>query len=144
MTNQYLYPHKYLFLNGAAPRFPSEDKENIKILPKLRSYNYYSHQIAFEMEETQVKKKLYIDANLGVFANTRNRTNDRIKNRMNNVMKRSDHTRCHGVHIRLYFIFQQMWWHLEDLYSLICQWTLHFLFRPIFRSVFYMILPTII
>jgi hypothetical protein len=45
---------------GAAPRFPSEDNErllseNIKILPKLRGYNNYSHQIAFEMEETQLK-----------------------------------------------------------------------------------------
>jgi hypothetical protein len=95
------------------------------------------------MEETQVKKKLYIHANLGVFANTRNRTKDRIKNRTNNIMKRSNHTKCHRVHTRLYFIFQQVWWH-KDLYSLICQWTLHVLFRPIFRSVFYMSLPTII
>jgi hypothetical protein len=94
------------------------------------------------MEETQVKVFVY-RRDLGEFANTRNRTKDRIKNRMNNIMKRSNHTKCHRVHIQLYFILQQVWWHLEDLYSLICQWTLHFLFRPIFRSVFYMSLPTI-
>jgi hypothetical protein len=47
-------------------------------LPKLRGYNNYSHQIAFEMEETRVKK-LYVDINLEVFVKTRNRTKDGIK-----------------------------------------------------------------
>jgi hypothetical protein len=31
----------------------------IKDLAKLKGYNNYSHQIAFEMEETQVKKIVY-------------------------------------------------------------------------------------
>jgi hypothetical protein len=43
-------------LKGAAPRFSSEDKENFKILPKLRCYINCSHQIAFRVEEIRVKK----------------------------------------------------------------------------------------
>ena len=38
------------------------------------------------MDETRVKKILYINANLGVFAKTRNRTKDQIKNTTNNVI----------------------------------------------------------
>jgi hypothetical protein len=47
-------------LKGAASpffiiRYRKFTLTNIKILPKLKVYNNYSHQIAFEMEETQVK-----------------------------------------------------------------------------------------
>jgi hypothetical protein len=37
-----------------------------KILPKLRGYNNYSHQIAFEMEETQLKSFVYKSKPWGV------------------------------------------------------------------------------
>jgi hypothetical protein len=46
----------------------------MKILPKLRGYINYSYQIAFEMEEKQVRK----DTNLGVFVKTW-KTKDGIK-----------------------------------------------------------------
>jgi hypothetical protein len=58
-------------LKGAAPRFSSEGKESLlseilRFCQKLRGYNNYSHQIAFEMEETQVKIFVYKHKRRGV------------------------------------------------------------------------------
>jgi hypothetical protein len=55
-------------LKGAAARFSWEDRRkfsvrNITILPKLRVFINYSHQIAFEMEKNEWEK-LYIGTNL--------------------------------------------------------------------------------
>jgi hypothetical protein len=46
-------------LKGLLHDFHHKIMKDIKILPKLRGYNNYSRQIAFEMEETQVKNFVY-------------------------------------------------------------------------------------
>jgi hypothetical protein len=64
--------------------------------------------MAFEMEETRVKIFIYVKTNLGVFAKTRNRTKDEIKNRTNNGIKWNNHRRRYREHILLYFLFQRV------------------------------------
>jgi hypothetical protein len=62
--------------------------KNIKILPKLRGYNNDSHQIAFKMEETQVKNCICKHKPRGVLYNTeQNKRRNRKQNEYWNKME---------------------------------------------------------
>jgi hypothetical protein len=51
----------------------------VQILLRLRGYNYYVHQIAFEVDRNAGEKNCKLIINHGVFAKTQNGTNDGIK-----------------------------------------------------------------